>query len=87
MQQNHGEDLIKGYLQWDVAKRKAVFKRVINDFGYYTLDIVKGKHKKYDNMPYKPRLRIRINETKELKFLHTYLHTNSVLQHRMETTL
>ena len=63
MQQNHGEDLIKGYLQWDVVKRKAVFKRVINDFGYYTLDIVKGKYKKYDNMPYKPRLRIRINET------------------------
>ena len=63
IQQNHGEDLIKGYLQWDVKKRKAVFKRIINDFGYYTLDIVKGKHKKYDDMPYKPRLRIRIKDT------------------------
>jgi len=63
IQQNHGEDLEKGFLQWDIPKREAKFVRLNNDYGYYTLDIKDGKIPAVDNMPRKPRLRIKITNT------------------------
>ena len=61
--QNHGEDLNKGFLIWDVLKKKSEFIRVYNDYGYYTLDIDNGKVPEVDDMPPKARLRARISNT------------------------
>ena len=43
VQQNHGEDIGKGYLLWDVPNRKSEYVEIHNDFGYYTIDIDNGK--------------------------------------------
>lgn len=37
VQQNHGEELSKGYLIWDTETRKATFRQIENDYGYFTI--------------------------------------------------
>ena len=61
--QNHGEDLIKGFLIWDVPKRSSEFIRLENDYGYYTLDVDSGKVPDVSDMPKKARLRVRVANT------------------------
>ena len=39
VQQNHGEDIGKGYLLWDVPTRKSKYIEIPNDYGYYTINI------------------------------------------------
>ena len=56
VQQNHGEGLSHGYLLWDVPTRKSKYIEILNDYGYYTLDINKGVVPEVDNMQKKARL-------------------------------
>ena len=76
VQQNHGEGLSHGYLLWDVPNRKSKYIKIENDYGYYTLDISKGIVPEVDDMPRKPRLRVRVLDTSptELKKALAIIH-------------
>ena len=76
VQQNHGEGLDHGYLLWDVPKRKSTYIPIINDYGYYTLDINNGVVPDADDMPKKARLRVRVANTSatELKKALAIIH-------------
>ena len=63
IQQNHGEDIGKGYLLWDVPSRKSKYIEIQNDYGYYTLDIDNGVVPYVKSMPEKARLRVRVCNT------------------------
>jgi len=63
IQQNHGENLDKGLLIWNVKTRKPKFYKAENDYGYFTLTIQDGVPSNHDNMPKKPRLRVQVTNT------------------------
>jgi DNA repair exonuclease SbcCD ATPase subunit len=64
IQQNHGESLDKhGYLLWDVESRTFEEVDLPNDYGFYTLDVNNGVVPIVDDMPKKPRLRVRVSNT------------------------
>ena len=63
IQQNHGEDLEKGYLKWDVKKRISTFIQIPNEYGYYTLYIDKGILPAAIDIPERSRLRLRVSNT------------------------
>jgi len=63
IQQNHGEDFGKGFLVWDVEKRKSKFVNVPNDYGYYTMNVVNGHIPPLDDLPKYPRLRVKFEKT------------------------
>ena len=76
VQQNHGEGLSHGYLLWDVPTRKSEYIEILNDYGYYTLDINDGVFPDADDMPKKARLRVRVANTSatELKKALAVIH-------------
>ncbi len=76
VQQNHGEGLSHGYLLWDVPNRKSKYIKIENDYGYYTLDISNGIVPDVNDMPRKPRLRVRVLDTSptELKKALAIIH-------------
>ena len=82
VQQNHGEGLSHGYLLWDVKERKSEYIEIPNDYGYYTLDIDKGVVPDVDDMPKKPRLRVRVANTSptELKKALAVIHNKYGVQ-------
>lgn len=43
IQQNFGEGLVHGFLEWDVATRRSKYIPIHNDWGYVTLNISNGK--------------------------------------------
>ena len=64
VQQNHGEEIGKGYLLWDVPNRKSEYIEVPNDYGYYTISIENGKlPTNLTNLPKKARLRVKVANT------------------------
>lgn len=70
LQQNHGELLENhGYLLWDVKSRTYESHDIHNDYGFLTVDVVKGVIPQwvYDEidtkLPKFPRLRVRFNDT------------------------
>lgn len=64
LQQSHGEAVEgHGYLLWNVEKREYKFVELLNDYGYFTLDISEGVPSNIDGMPKKPRLRVRVSNT------------------------
>lgn len=64
IQQNHGENLNgHGMLVWDVETKQSEFVEIENEYGYYTLDVIDGKVPVVDDMPKKPRLRVKITNT------------------------
>ena len=64
VQQNHGEEIGKGYLLWDVPNRKSEYIEVPNDYGYYTISIEDGKlPTNLTNLPKKARLRVKVANT------------------------
>ena len=73
VQQNHGEDIGKGYLLWDVPTRKSKYIEIPNDYGYYTINIDNNTLPDLSDLPKKPRIRVRVSNTKpsELKKLMT----------------
>ena len=87
VQQNHGEDIGKGYLLWDVPKRKSEYIEIHNDFGYYTIDIQDGKLPDLSDLPNKPRVRVRVSNTKpsQLKKLMTQLQKKAKIQESVIT--
>ena len=87
IQQNHGEDIGKGYLLWDVPKRKSQYIEIPNDFGYYTINIDNGKLPDLSDLPKKPRVRIRVSNTKpaQLKRVMTQLQKKAKIQESVIT--
>ena len=46
------------------SKRKIQYIEIPNDFGYYTINIDNGKLPDLSDLPKKPRVRIRVSNTK-----------------------
>lgn len=64
IQQNHGENLKgHGMLVWDVESKTSEFVEIPNDYGYYTLEVIDGKFPIVDDIPPKPRLRVKVTNT------------------------
>jgi len=64
VQQNFGESLDKhGFLVWDLDTMSYESVDIPNDYGYYTMDIDNGKVPIVNDMPKKPRLRVRLSNT------------------------
>jgi DNA repair exonuclease SbcCD ATPase subunit len=64
VQQNFGETLDKhGFLVWDLDTMTYEGVDIQNDYGYYTLDVDNGVVPIVNNMPVKPRLRVRLSNT------------------------
>jgi DNA repair exonuclease SbcCD ATPase subunit len=82
VQQNHGEDIGKGYLLWDVTARKSKYIEIPNDYGYYTINIDNNTLPDLSDLPNKPRLRVRVSNTKpsELKKLMTKIQKMAKVQ-------
>ena len=59
IQQNHGEDLDHGYIEWDLINNKSEFVKIPNEYGYYTLEIKNGIIPEVSDAPKKCRLRIQ----------------------------
>ena len=87
VQQNHGEDIGKGYLLWDVPARKSEYIEIHNDYGYYTINIDNGKLPDLSDLPNKPRVRVRVSNTKpaELKRLMTKVQKMTKIQESVIT--
>lgn len=73
IQQNHGEKPFgHGYVLWDVANRTHEHHEVVNDYGYYTIEVRDGKCvSDLSKLPKKARLRVKVfnttaTETKEI---------------------
>jgi len=65
IQRNHGENLNDhGYSLWDLSTHSYTHHEVHNDFGYFTIDINKGKlTTDLKDLPKKVRLRVKCYET------------------------
>ena len=87
VQQNHGEDIGKGYLLWDVPTRKSEYIEIHNDYGYYTINIDDGKLPDLSDFPNKPRVRVRVSNTKpaQLKRLMTKVQKMAKIQESVIT--
>ena len=87
VQQNHGEDIGKGYLLWDMDTLKSEYIEIPNDYGYYTINIDNGKLPELPNLPKKPRVRIRVSNTKpaQLKRVMTQLQKKCKIQESVIT--
>ena len=87
IQQNHGEDVGKGYLLWDMETLKSKYIEIPNDYGYYTINIDNGKLPDISNLSKKPRVRIRVSNTKpaQLKRALTKLQKVAKIQESVVT--
>lgn len=65
IQQNHGEELNgHGYVMWNLNQRTFKQLDIENDYGFYTIDINKGKlTTDLSNLPKKARLRVKCFES------------------------
>ncbi len=64
VQQNHGEALTHGILEWDMESMTSKFIEIENQFGYYTFEIEDGKIlNPSDKVPLRPRLRLKVKDT------------------------
>ena len=64
VQQNHGEEIGKGYLLWDVPSRTSEYIEIPNDYGYYTINVDSGKlPTDLNDLPKKARLRVKVANT------------------------
>ena len=64
LQQNFGETVDKhGFLVWDLDSLEYEEVDIINEYGYYTLDVDNGVVPIVTDMPKKPRLRVRLSNT------------------------
>jgi len=64
--QNHGEAKYPnhGILVWDMETLTSEFVQIHNDYGYVTIDIENGKIVSDNPIPNKPRIRVRVKDTK-----------------------
>ncbi len=64
IQQNFGEAFENhGYILWDLETKKGTFCDIINDYGYYTVEMKNGVLPNIDDIPKYPRLRIKTENT------------------------
>ena len=81
VQQNHGEDLSgHGCVVWNLKQRTFKQIDIPNDYGFFTIDINKGKLiTDISNLPKKSRLRVRCFEsvTSEVKSVISEIRLNS----------
>lgn len=65
IQQNHGEELFgHGYVMWNLTQRAFRQLDINNEYGFYTIDVNKGKlTTDLSNLPKKARLRVRCFES------------------------
>lgn len=65
IQQNHGEELSgHGYVMWNLTQRAFRQLDINNEYGFYTIDVNKGKlTTDLSNLPKKSRLRVRCFES------------------------
>jgi len=64
VQQNFGESLDRhGFLVWDLDTMEYEEVDIQNNYGYYTLNVNNGIVPVVDDMPLKPRLRVRLSNT------------------------
>ena len=68
-------------------KRKSQYIEIPNDFGYYTINIDNGKLPDLSDLPKKPRVRIRVSNTKpaQLKRVMTQLQKKAKIQESVIT--
>ncbi len=87
VQQNHGEDIGKGYLLWDMETLKSKYIEIPNEYGYYTINIDNGKLPELPDFPKKPRVRVRVSNTKpsQLKKLMVELQKKANIQESVIT--
>ena len=64
--QNHAESLYPdhGILVWDMETLTSKFVTIPNEFGYVTVDIEDGKVVSNSHIPNRPRMRVRVKNTK-----------------------
>jgi DNA repair exonuclease SbcCD ATPase subunit/DNA repair exonuclease SbcCD nuclease subunit len=64
--QNHAESVFPehGILIWDVDTKRNEFVQIKNPYGYVTVDVENGKIVSNSPIPQKPRMRIRVKNTK-----------------------
>jgi DNA repair exonuclease SbcCD ATPase subunit len=65
IQQDFGESLFHGLLEWDVQSKDGKFIQIDNDFGYYTIDIKEGHITNSDwkiEIPRKARVRFELDD-------------------------
>lgn len=65
IQQNFGEELNHGFLEWDVPQRKSKFVQIPNDWGFYTMVINHGVVPVNKQVPNKVRLRLKFMNTSD----------------------
>lgn len=65
IQQNHGESLKgHGYSVWNIPSKTYTFHELKNDFGYFTIEVQKGKlTTDISDLPKKTRLRVKCFES------------------------
>ena len=64
IQQNYGESLVHGIIEWDIKNRKSKFIEIENDWSYHTIDVENGKIKKLPTKWTKNNsIRLRITNT------------------------
>lgn len=77
LQQNHGESLNHGYYEWNLSgeRPECEFQKIKNEYGFYTLYIEDGVIPVREEVPEKPRLRLKVKNTNpaELKRVKTDL--------------
>jgi len=64
IQQNYGEGLVHGIIEWDIKNKKSKFIEIENDWSYHTIDVENGKIKKLPTKRTKYNsIRLRIANT------------------------
>ena len=65
LQQNHGEDVGHGFLVWDLDGEieKPEYVELENEYGFYTLHVDKASLPIRPDIPEKPRLRLKVQNT------------------------
>lgn len=63
IQQDYGESLDKGFIEWDLNLKTSKFIKIPNKYGYLTLNIVDGLLEKPLIVPENPRIRVLVKNT------------------------
>ena len=64
IQQNFGESFKRhGIIIWNLLEKTSEFIEIENDYGYYTVEVKNGKPINLSDIPPKPRLRVRTENT------------------------
>ena len=87
LQQNHGEDLKgHGFVMWDLKRKLFKHYELLNEYGFYTLEINKGKLvTDISNIPKKTRIRTKCLESlpSQIKSILTEIKSRTEI---LETT-